>query len=155
MAGGITHCALAFSFRRPASFDDGANHSAAIESRRLRPHLVRRRYDHRHGDGAHSSAGRIEPVRDQQHRSRHRLHRNHLGDIALCGADGACSRITLFISRPSHGTSLPAAGQIKLESPRQCENTNLMEHVRSGCDAIECTGVRWRHRCRLVRPRSG
>ena len=34
--------------------DDRADHPAAAQGRRLRPGLVRRRHDHRHGDGARS-----------------------------------------------------------------------------------------------------
>ena len=63
--------------------DDRADHPAAAQGRRLRPDLVRRRHDHRHGDGADPSAGRPQHLRHQEHRAGHPLARHHLGHAAV------------------------------------------------------------------------
>ena len=69
--------------------DDRADHPAAAARGEFRHHLVRRRHDHRHGDGTYPSAGRPEHLRHPQRRAGYSLERSHLGHAAVRAADDA------------------------------------------------------------------
>src|SRR5262249_26199095 len=72
--------------------DDGTDHPASAQGGRLRSHLVRRDHDHRHGDGADSSAGGPEHFRHQEYRPGYPLARRGMGGDAVCRADDARRR---------------------------------------------------------------
>ncbi len=63
--------------------DDRADRPAAAQGRRLRPGLVRHPDDDRDGGRTDPSAGRPEPVRDQEHRARHHARRDHPRRLAV------------------------------------------------------------------------
>ena len=91
--------------------DDGAGHSAADQGGGLRPYLVRRRHDHRHGDGPHPPARRPEPLCDQEHCARHLSLRGHVGDAAVRDPDGGCDCADL----PASGHRDATAGLDRLK----------------------------------------
>ncbi|MEY9109845.1 tripartite ATP-independent transporter DctM subunit [Bradyrhizobium yuanmingense] len=99
--------------------DDGTDHPAAAPRRQFRHHLVRRRHDHRDGDGADPPAGRPQHLRHPQRRARYSPARGDLGYAALRALDDACS-----------AAAVPGAGDFDLAAgPRDGAGREQVEAI--------------------------
>ncbi len=117
--------------------DDRADHSASSQGSPFRSHLVWRDHDHRHGAWAHSPAGRIEPLCDQKHRSRHSTAGCDLGRDAVCGADDFCRCRIMYVSGNRDG----ARGRLDGSLGRRAVCARLTDDVRSCSRATRPIGT--------------